>query len=43
MNTQYKNENWKGFITNYILINFYTRNLDLNVIIHSDNEVIDYE
>jgi hypothetical protein len=36
MNTQFKNENWKGYIVNYILLNFYTRNLDLNVVIFDE-------
>jgi hypothetical protein len=41
MNTQFKNENWKGYIVNYILLNYYTRNLDLNVLIFDEEPTDD--
>ena len=37
MNTQFKNENWKAYVVNYILLNYYTRNLDLNVLIFNED------
>lgn len=37
MNKQYKDGLWKNYIVNYILTNFYTRNIDVNVMIFKDD------